>query len=325
MKSTRTAACEVCHNGEGNQVHCAREMMYGLRERFRYLECSQCGCLQLLDVPADLSRYYPVDYYSFNTAPPASDGVLNAAAKRLRAMALLKAPAGIVEFLVHRRCIPAPFMWFAGLGLSTASTVCDLGSGSGRDLVWMFRQGFSDLTGIDPYVAKDRSVCAPITIRKLELAEMSGGWDLVMLNHSFEHMAQPALVLERLRDLIKPTGSIMIRTPIADSWAWRHYGVNWVQLDAPRHLFIHTTASITLLAKLVGLSVARVFFDSYALQFWGSEQYRHDVPLRDTYSGAEGCAATSFTPAEIVELERRAEKLNREGLGDSAGFLLRLP
>ncbi len=32
--------------------------MFGLRSEFRYMACSQCGCLQLLDVPDDLSAFY---------------------------------------------------------------------------------------------------------------------------------------------------------------------------------------------------------------------------------------------------------------------------
>jgi len=38
---------------------------FGLRDEFRYLECGACRCVQLVDVPADLSKYYPPNYYSF--------------------------------------------------------------------------------------------------------------------------------------------------------------------------------------------------------------------------------------------------------------------
>ena len=115
----------------------------------------------------------------------------------------------------------------------------------------------------------------------------------------------------------------MVRTPIADSWAWRFYGVDWVQLDAPRHLFIHTRRSMHMLAARAGLAVSRVFLDSQALQFWGSEQYRRDVPLRDPRSYAEDQKTNLFSPSQIKDFERRAKRLNRQGLGDSAGFVLR--
>src|SRR2546428_4329197 len=56
--------CKICGNQADNRRHVAREMMFGLRDQFAYLECAKCGCLQLLDVPSDMSKYYPADYYS---------------------------------------------------------------------------------------------------------------------------------------------------------------------------------------------------------------------------------------------------------------------
>ena len=40
-------------------------MMFGHRDRFTAGECGRCGCVQLLDPPADLGRYYGPGYYSF--------------------------------------------------------------------------------------------------------------------------------------------------------------------------------------------------------------------------------------------------------------------
>jgi SAM-dependent methyltransferase len=320
--------CEICGNAAGNRVFAAREMMFGLRERFEYLECAECGCLQLLDVPKDLSRFYPQDYYSLGSTPPVEGGAIVVGMKKARATALLRAPARAVDALVRAGWIPPllvppQFMWFAGLGLRTSAAVCDVGSGSGQTLVWMLGQGFSNLAGFDPYIDRDLDIGGRIAIRKLGLEDMPGGWDLIMLNHSFEHMAQPATVLGHLRERLNDNGSIVIRVPIANSWAWRTYGVDWVQLDAPRHLFIHTQRSMSALAQRTGMTVSRVFFDSYSLQFWGSEQYRRDIPLRDPRSYAETQGTELFTAREIEDFECRANDLNRQGIGDSAGFVMR--
>ena len=40
-------------------------MMFGYRDEFAYFACGQCGCLQIADIPPDMSRYYPANYYSF--------------------------------------------------------------------------------------------------------------------------------------------------------------------------------------------------------------------------------------------------------------------
>ena len=44
-------------------------MMFGLRDQFLYGECESCHSLQLLDLPTDMSRYYPPGYYSFAPCP----------------------------------------------------------------------------------------------------------------------------------------------------------------------------------------------------------------------------------------------------------------
>ena len=52
------------------------------------------------------------------------------------------------------------------------------------------------MAGFDPYISRDEHIANRITIRKLGVDEMPIGWDLIMLNHSLEHMARPVHVLE---------------------------------------------------------------------------------------------------------------------------------
>jgi 2-polyprenyl-3-methyl-5-hydroxy-6-metoxy-1,4-benzoquinol methylase len=317
------SVCSICSNRSSNNVIKAQEMMFGLRESYEYLECAECRCLQLQDVPDHPSRYYPPNYYSLDDDSLAKGDSATIPIRRACATALLRAPIKVVDALVTSKCIPPLFMWLAGMGLTTSSAICDLGSGNGRTLAWMHRQGFSNLTGIDPYIERDRDIESGIRVRRLGVDEMPGDWDLIMLNHSFEHMAQPAKVLERLRGLLNGTGWVVIRVPVADSWACRAYGADWVQLDAPRHLFIHTERSMKVLARQTGFVIARVFFDSYSLQFWGSEQYRQNIPLRDPRSYAENTETDLFTRGQIKAFDRQARHLNRMRDGDSAGFVLR--
>src|SRR5262245_44248254 len=55
--------CQICKNSSNNQRIEGREMMFGLRDRFQYLECARCGSLQLVTLPEDPAKYYPGDYY----------------------------------------------------------------------------------------------------------------------------------------------------------------------------------------------------------------------------------------------------------------------
>ena len=58
----KTYSCLICGNAVGNRAFTAREMMFGRRDSFEYVECGRCGCVQLTNVPDDLSPYYPDNY-----------------------------------------------------------------------------------------------------------------------------------------------------------------------------------------------------------------------------------------------------------------------
>src|SRR4051812_28975449 len=58
--------CSICENSANVRIHRAREMMFGTREEFDYLECARCGTVQIVEVPSDLGRHYPPDYFAFN-------------------------------------------------------------------------------------------------------------------------------------------------------------------------------------------------------------------------------------------------------------------
>src|SRR3989304_5704603 len=100
----------------------------------------------------------------------------------------------------------------------------------------------------------------------------------------FEHMDDPRSTLLHIARLLRPGHILLISLPLAGKYAWRKYESYWAQLDAPRHLFLHTEETIRLLARETGFTVREVHYDSTAFQFWGSEQYRRQIPLHDQRS-----------------------------------------
>ena len=124
-----------------------------------------------------------------------------------------------------------------------------------------------------------------------------------MLHHSLEHMADPLEVFENLYRILKPNRFVLIRTPLASSYAWKKYGVNGVQLDAPRHLFLHTIESMRILAQKVGFEIDDIIFDSTEFQFLGSEQYMRDISLTD-----ERSFKVRSTEATFLRRSRAASK-----------------
>ncbi|HSW31581.1 MAG TPA: class I SAM-dependent methyltransferase [Longimicrobiales bacterium] len=311
--------CAVCRGHAGNRVIEAREMMFGLRDPFHYLECGSCGCLALLDPPADWSRYYPGGYYAFVRT---RGSPLRKLLKRMRARHDLGEGSVLGAILSHGLG-PTPWVeWLAPAGIGREDAVLDVGSGNGLMLEDMRDAGFCDLTGVDPYIARDLDLGPGARVLKRSLEEVEGPFAFIMMNHSFEHMPDPESVLAHLARLLPPERYLMIRMPVAGTHAWRTYGADWVQLDAPRHQFVHTEASVASLAARTGFRVDRVVYDSTAFQFWGSEQYRRDVPLESPGSYLVRRSASFVRRRDVTAYTRTARELNQSRDGDQACFYL---
>lgn len=295
-------------------------MMFGTHDRFTYLACASCGCLELLNPPADLSTYYPGNYYSM------SKGKVSLWLRFLLAPAMsrywLGRPSLVGYVLCRGRHRPAVLEWLRRRGVRKGSQLLDVGSGVGHLLLYLRGLGFGRLVGVDPFNEGDSSFPGGITVLKRRLSEVTGNFDCVVLSHSFEHMDEPLEVLKQVRALLAPGGQVMISTPVASSFAWREYGVDWVQLDAPRHLFVHTVKSLEILAQQAGLRVQEVVYESTEFQFWGSEQYRAGIPLTDQRSYKRSPSRSIFTAEQISSFRQRADALNVAGDGDTASFYL---
>jgi len=315
------AECRICRNADGNETLAAREMMLGTRDAFDYSVCAACGCVQIARVPDDLERYYPDDYYAHTPARP--EGRAGALLKRLRADHLLARPNPVGWLVTRLRGVPVSIEWVRRAGVGREHDILDVGCGAGALLLGMAAYGFRSLTGIDPFIARDLDYGNGVRVWKRGLDAHDGRYDLVMLHHTFEHMDAPGAALKHIRRLLAPGGTALLRMPVASSEAFARYRADWVQLDAPRHLYLHTPRSLSILAGAAGLDVADVVYDSTAFQFWGSEQYRRDIPLFDAQSYMVDRRASPFTGAEIEAFAARARQLNAEGRGDQAAFYLR--
>lgn len=294
--------CMICNAAEF-RIHEAREMMLGVKAAFIYRECMGCSCLRLMNIPEDMSPFYPNDaYYSFSTGFRQASGWKQA---------LRQAILGIGgRGHIIRRSYPLVNQIIEQTGARCFSRILDVGCGSGSLVRRLRELGFKRATGLDPFAVND-----PPYVRRCNLNEIDGEWDVVMFHHSFEHMEEPAETLRAVRRFLAPDGRLLIRMPVVN-WAWKEYGTNWVALDAPRHIWLHTENSFRMLAAKNGFKVQQVIYDSSELQFSGSELYRRGIPLHSVDR------AIYFSSLEIEKFRKNADELNARGLGDAAAFTL---
>ncbi len=315
-------ACRICGNEDGLREHLAREMMFGTGETFAYFQCSQCECLQIAAIPEDLSRHYPEGYYSFKsktsefTRPSRLHIALNAWLARL-AFGFLGAFAPFISVPGFVK------LWARRARIDRSDRILDVGCGQGRYLHEFARAGYSSLTGVDPFVAEGAAYPDGVKIFKQGISALQGEFDFIMLHHSFEHMPDPLATLKEIHRLLVPGKFALVRIPLVSSFAWKKYSTQWVSLDAPRHLYLHSLASMERLARDSGFSIEDVIFDSTDFQFWGSEQYLRGISLFAPNSYGVDRKASMFSWRKIKIFEAKAIKLNLCRRGDQACFFLR--
>ena len=325
------AACPACGGAQRPGVRVVAEMMFGLDERIDYAECADCGSLWLLDVPEDLGRFYPEDYYSVDLDPErvlGRPGVRQFATATTRSVLFGKrrfasaAGAVVRRRQFHSFLLVMDSIALAGLPKGRATRVLDVGCGSGILIYALGLAGVEVVIGVDPFAPGDRTFDSGARVLKQDLGDVEGSFDLVMFHHSFEHVPDPAESLAQACRLLSPGGRILVRMPTVSSDAFATYGTDWVQLDAPRHLTLFSRESVQMLAERQGLQVAAVVDDSTAFQFWGSEQVRRGIPLMDQRSQMVSPGRSEFSSAELAAWDAQAAELNARSRGDQATWLL---
>lgn len=313
--------CKICGYSGNNKLFQISEMMFGFRDGFTYFECSRCGCLQIAEIPKNMRKYYPSNYYSFKKE--LSDNFVKRTLKRQRdKYALFK--KGIIGKLIYKIYPNSPFNMIGLLKVNYNSRILDIGCGAGNLLYSLNGIGFKNLLGLEPYINKE-IINGDIKILKKSVHELPDNqkFDLIISNHSFEHIPDQLEILLKVRKLLLKDGNCLIRMPVKTEYIWNRYGINWVQIDAPRHLSLHTPESFRILVDSTGLIINDVIYDSSEFQFWGSEQYKKDIPLKAENSYSINSKKSIFSKKDIMVYKRLAKKLNIQKQGDQAIFILK--
>lgn len=308
--------CRVC-GGATDFAVTASERMLGLGGEFPYDQCRTCGSLQLRDVPSDLSRYYPSGYYAFRSRSALVVHIRRVL--RLVRDALVFGPSSSKKRWIAPLLPPVMLSmreWFERTGTTRTSRILDVGCGTGDAIGRLADLGFQHVRGVDPFIAEPVRLRGRLLVQKGTLDQVDGEWDLIMFHHSLEHIEDQRGTIARVAELLAPGGWCLVRVPTVDSDAWQEYRDRWVQLDAPRHLTLHSAESMRRLADAVGLKVERVIHDSTAFQFEGSELYRRNRPLSEL-------PRSELPRSQRRAYAARAAALNAAGRGDQAAFFLR--
>ncbi|MES2004570.1 MAG: class I SAM-dependent methyltransferase [Bacteroidota bacterium] len=317
--------CMLCGNTADNVLYRIKELQLGMNEYFEYQLCGSCGSMQLQNVPENLGKYYPnEDYYSFKldlTIRKKADTL-----RKIKADYLLFGKNQLLGRLLSIGYkLPEQFQWMKDLGAKYDDAILDIGTGNGSLLARLFQIGFTNLTGIDPFINESHEYDS-IKILKKDIYQVAEQYDVVMMHHSLEHMFEPQKVLAQAMQITKPGGAVMVRIPIMGNYGWQQYGVFWCGIDAPRHIFIPSEKQMRILAENAGFTIEKFYYDSSDYLIWSSEQYKTGMPLHDPKSHMFNKDSSSMFSKEDIKRFRAIMKIqNTQGNGDTAVICLRKP
>ena len=156
----------------------------------------------------------------------------------------------------------------------TNGNLLDVGAGYGELLKFAEDYGFQTW-GVEPSpmaATRARKMChGEIINTALEKAELPNDFfDVIVSISTIEHFKRPGVNIEKMRQLLKPKGLLVLQTPNIDSWQYRVQKEKWEQFTVPGHLFYFSPKTLTILLKKNGFKIK---FIDQRMPLWAGPLY----------------------------------------------------
>lgn len=231
--------CILCGEDKTELLFTVRDEAYDFPGGFNVVKCCNCGLVYLNPRPTKdtIGNYYPKGYGT-------------QASKLNRALWKLQ----YIWSRLFTRDLPS----LNGIG---KGRVLDVGCGWSMFLkVWQDEGWETYGVDIDPSIAKQaRILGVNIFVGELYEANFQDGYfDVVVMNHSLEHMADPLAVLMEVRRVMKADGTLIIGVPNIGSRSAKIFGRYWTGIDAPRHFYCFTPHTLKLILEKAGFNIGPI-------------------------------------------------------------------
>lgn len=255
----KTETCPIC-DGNDQQPHLSAKDNTVSKLTFQIVECTTCGFAFTNPRPADedLGKYYESDEYISHSNT--SKGIVSRLYQLVRKHTLKR----------KLRLVNSE---------NNIGTLLDIGCGTGEFLNTVKQGGWKTI-GIEPS-ASARKQCEDnykLDVREEKdlnnLAPQS--FDVITMWHVMEHVPYLCARVNKLKELLKADGVLIIAVPNRNSYDAKFYGEHWAAYDLPRHLWHFRPQDMRKLLEKVGFEVTKILpmkFDSYYVSIL-SEKYK---------------------------------------------------
>ena len=260
-------SCEACgvSNTEillQNQVHHYIEDNTEETWIYNLVKCKNCGLVFIDPKPTwnILQTFYDTSYGCYHASINLPE---NEAASLKYRLASWRDP--INSSINIKKMMAIGSEWLSGktisyslavpLNLNKDAQIFEVGYGSGNWLRAMAQLGYHNLYGYD-IDANSENVesleSAGINVTSgifLDNEYPQEFFDCIRLEHVFEHLIEPQLVLEKCWHMLKPGGLLVMNFPVGNSISFKISVIHSSIRVSPMHLYLHTSESIQLLLK----------------------------------------------------------------------------
>jgi len=233
MRTINHGKCPFCNSDKINLYINTKDYLK-TGETFDIYRCEDCHLVFTRDVPSeeDIDKYYESEDYISHT--DIKKGLINWLYHQARRY-MLRRKAKLISRLTNRR------------------NLLDIGCGTGYFPGYMKEKGYH-ATGVEKNSAArlfgekkfGLTICTP---EEFLADNRRNIFDIITLWHVLEHIYDPNLYLEKIRQLLKNDGVLFVALPNHDSFDARHYGSYWAGYDVPRHLWHFTPETLGHLAE----------------------------------------------------------------------------
>jgi 2-polyprenyl-3-methyl-5-hydroxy-6-metoxy-1,4-benzoquinol methylase len=121
-----------------------------------------------------------------------------------------------------------------------------------------------DVTGIElsqkaaEYATRELELPVFSSSLQDQIRRLEEPYDVVVMFHVIEHVAEPLALLESCRKLIKPGGLLILKTPNVASSIAKFTGALWHWVSPPAHLYLYSPQTIGKLLHRSGFRLTKL-------------------------------------------------------------------
>lgn len=233
LSKVEKVVCPLCNSKDFKNV--AFDNVLG--KDFSVLECNSCSLLRTYPQikPEEFEKYYTEDYLPYVQ----EKGIFKVINKQL--------------FRIQSRSFR---------NLKKGSTILEVGCSYGNFLSYIKAKGYN-VYGIEPgenAAQRAREAGLDVETVSLEDYQTDKKFDLIIMRHVLEHLADPVTSLKKMSGFLNDNGRIYCILPNSNAVDRKIFKNDWYAWQIPFHFFHYNNKTIRLLAEKSGIGVLSVSY-----------------------------------------------------------------